>query len=69
MSQQLIKYEAACRALRESHSVVEALDIRDIALFYRFLAHCVVDRPAEIDWSEVVIRSERRIGQLIEAAK
>ena len=69
MTNQLIKYEAACRALAECKSVDEVLSIRESAMASRFVHIVTGNRAEQINAAEVVIRSERRLGQFLMEAK
>ncbi len=67
---QLIKYEAACRALAECKSVDEVMAIREDAIATEFVHRYSKKLSERIDAAEVVIRAERRLGQiLLEAAQ
>lgn len=66
---QLIKYDAACRAVAEVKSIDEAKDLRDKAEGMRAYAHQANNRQLEIDAAEIRMRAERRLGELIQAQK
>ncbi|SRR6266516_7655880 len=65
----LARYDAACRAVAECRSVDEAKDIRDQAEAMRCYARMAKNRDMEIDATEVRLRAERRLGELIAAQK
>lgn len=58
-------YETACRLVAEAKSVDEVLYARCKADAVRYTARVLQDRELEIDASELRIRSERRIGELL----
>ena len=66
---QLIKYNAACQALAVAKQTDEVKDIRDKAEAMRAYAHQAKNRQMEIDATEIRIRAERRLGELIKAQK
>lgn len=66
---QLIKYNAACQALALAKQTDEVKDIRDKAEAMRAYAHQAKNRQMEIDATEIRIRAERRLGELIKAQK
>lgn len=66
---QLIRYDAACRALAEARQVDEAKDLRDKAEAMRAYAHQAKNKQLEVDAAEIRFRAERRLGELIRAQK
>lgn len=66
---QLIRYDAACRALAAAKSVDEALKIRDTSEALRAYAKQAKNKVLEIDAAEIRIRAERRVGELIRDQK
>lgn len=66
---QLIRYEAACRALAEAKAVDEVQEIRNRADAMRIYMRQSKNKAMEIDAAEIRIRAERRLGQLIEEQK
>ncbi|MQA65033.1 MAG: hypothetical protein GEU76_03895 [Alphaproteobacteria bacterium] len=66
---QLVKYDAACRAIAEAKSVDEVKDVRDKADAMRCYAHQAKNRQLEIDAAEIRMRAERKLGELITAQK
>jgi N6-adenosine-specific RNA methylase IME4 len=69
MSVQLIRYDAACRALAAAKTVNEAGRIRNVAEAMRAFARQAKNRQLELDAAEIRIRAERRVGELIKAQK
>lgn len=65
----LIKYEAACRSLAAAHSVDEVKDIRDKAEAMRVYAIQAKNVDLEVMASEIRLRGERRLGELLIEAK
>ena len=65
----LIKYEAACRALAECTSVDEVKGWADKAAAMQAYQRMAGDKTLESQASEIRIRAERRLGELILAQK
>lgn len=65
----LAKYEAACRAVAEARTVDAVKGMRDEAEAMRVLARQANNRELEIDCAEIRVRAERRLGELLIAAK
>lgn len=66
---QLVKYDAACRALSVAKSVDEAKDFRDKAEAMRAYARQAKNKQLEVDAAEIRFRAERRIGELMAAQR
>jgi len=65
----LVKYEAAKVAIAEAKNVDEIRQIVDKATALKLCARVAQDRQLEIDASEIRIRAERRLGEMIRAQK
>lgn len=65
----LVRYEAARKALAECKAVDEVKAIRDQAEAMRHYQRMAKNKDLEIDASEIRIRAERRLGELIIAQK
>jgi hypothetical protein len=66
---QLIRYEAACRALAECKQIDEVKDIADKAAAMLAYGRMANDKTLEVDAAEIRIRAERRLGEMILAQK
>tara|TARA_R110000851_G_scaffold131304_1_gene265167 strand:+ start:166 stop:873 length:708 start_codon:yes stop_codon:yes gene_type:complete len=66
---ELVKYEAAKHALSIAKSVDEVKNIHDVSAAMKAYAVQAQDRQLEIDASEIRIRAERRLGEMIKAQK
>lgn len=65
----LVKYDAACRAIAAAKSVDEVKMIRDKAQAIAAAARIAKNHSMEIDAAEIRIRAERRLGEMIKAQK
>lgn len=62
---QLIKYDAACRALAEAKTVDEVKDFRDKGKAIEAYAKQANNRDLQADAAEIILKAERRLGQLL----
>lgn len=69
MDTKLAKYDAAKHALAEAKAVDEVKNIHDVAAAMKAYARQSEDKQLEIDASEIRIRAERRLGELIREQK
>jgi hypothetical protein len=66
---QLVKFEAACRALAECKAVDEVKSWADKAAAMQAYGRMAKDKTLEIDASEIRIRAERRLGEMLSHQK
>ena len=66
---ELVKYDAACRAIAEARSVDEAKDIRDFALALQAYARQANNRELEDNARCIRLRATRRVGELMGAGR
>lgn len=69
MSVELVRYDAACKALAAAKAVDEVKHIRDHAEAMRAYAKQAQNKQLEADAWEIRIRAERRIGELMAAQR
>ena len=66
---ELIKYEAACRALADAAQVDEVLSVLDAAAAAKAYARQAKNRDLEILAMEIRLQAERRLGELLRQQK
>ena len=69
MTQQLIRYDAAVRALAECKAVDEVKDWHDKAAAMQAYGRIAKDKALETDAAEIRIRAERRLGEMLASQK
>lgn len=69
MTTELVRYDAACRALAECRAVDEVKSWADKAAAMQAYGRMAKDKTLEIDAAEIRLRAERRLGELIAAQK
>jgi|SRR4051812_16786345 hypothetical protein len=62
---ELVRYDAACRAVAECITIDEAAEIKNRAEALRSYARQAKNRDLEIDACEIRVRAERRAGEII----
>ncbi|MGY3117682.1 hypothetical protein ACVWXQ_001619 [Bradyrhizobium sp. S3.14.4] len=65
---ELVRYEAARRALAEAVAVDEVAGIRSQAEALRYAARIAGDKQLEIQAAQIRFRAERKMGELLAAA-
>lgn len=66
---QLVRYDAACRAVAEARSIDEARDLRDKAEAMRAYGRQAKNKQLEVDAAEIRFRAERRLGEMMVAQR
>lgn len=66
---ELIKYDAACRAVAEAKSLDDVKEIKNVCEAARAYAKMARNRDMEIDAIEIRVRAERKEGELIGVLK
>lgn len=64
---ELVRYDAACRALAEAKQIDEAMEVKNIAEAMRAYARQAKNKNLEADAMAIRVRAERRLGQMIKA--
>lgn len=63
--QELVKYEAACRAIADAKAVDEVKSVMDKSKALALYARQAKNKGLEIDAAEIRMRAERRLGEMI----
>ena len=66
---ELVRYEAACRAISEAAKIDEVKEFRDQSEAMRAYARQAKNKQLEVQAAEIRIRAERRIGELMAAQR
>jgi ParB family chromosome partitioning protein len=66
MSDALVRYDEACRAIAQARATDEVLKIRDQGAMLRAYARQAKNRELELTAVEIRMRAERRIGELMQ---
>jgi len=62
----LMKYDAACKAIAECKTLLEAKDLHDKAAAMEFYARAAKNEQLEMDAKAIRMRAIRRLGQMME---
>ncbi|MER8560169.1 hypothetical protein [Mesorhizobium sp. M0578] len=62
---ELVKYDAACRAVSQARTIDEVKEITNRAEAMRAYARQAKNRTLEIDAVEIRVRAERRLGEIL----
>jgi hypothetical protein len=68
VTNQLVKFESACKAVSEAKTFYDVMEIRDRGEAMRALGKIAKDRTIEQDGLELRLRSESRLGEMMEEA-
>ncbi len=66
---ELVKYDAACRAIADAMATDEVRDLIDKAVAMKAYAKQAKNKGLEVDCAEIRMRAECRLGELIKAQK
>lgn len=67
--QELVRYEAACRAIADAKAVDEVKQVADKAAAMQAYARQAKNKELEIDAAEIRMRAVRRLGEMIKVQK